>query len=415
MKGSKSRNFIAPYVRGTPRSGIREFFEIVSMRKDVISLGIGEPDFVTPWHIREAAIFALDHGSTSYTANLGTSELRKAVSGYIRKSFGVKYSPETEILITVGVSEAFDLAIRASVEPGYEVMYHEPCYVSYPSVIKFAHGVPVCIETKRGNGFRLTRRMLEEKVTDRTRVLLLNFPTNPTGATLTRKDMTDIARFAIKRDLLVITDDIYGELVYDEDRTSIAALPGMKERTILLNGFSKSWAMTGFRVGFSCAPPKLTEAMMKIHQYTMLCAPILSQKAAVEAIRNGVSDIADMRSEYRERRNFIHASLNEMGLPCHVPRGAFYAFPYIGGYGLTSKEFSLKLLNEEGVACVPGTAFGASGEGFLRCSYATDIDEIKEAMRRMSAFVGRLACVCHKKRRKSEVRISNLETNPNSK
>jgi aminotransferase len=391
MSGSKSRrNYVAPYVRDTPRSGIREFFEIVSSRKDVISLSIGEPDFVTPWHIREAAIFALDHGATSYTANLGTPDLRQAVSDYVRKSYGVKYSPESEILITVGVSEAFDLAIRAVVEPGFDVMYHEPCYVSYPSVIAFSHGRPVCVETKRENDFRLTREMLEKKITNKTRVLILNFPTNPTGAIMPRKDMQEIAKLAVKHDLVVIADDIYAELTYDEKPASIARMPGMRERTILLNGFSKSWAMTGFRVGFACSPPELTEAMMKIHQYTMLCAPILSQKAGVEAIRNGMPDIADMRNEYRERRNFIHAALNEMGLPCHMPRGAFYAFPYIGDYGLTSKEFSFRLLNEEKVACVPGSAFGASGEGYLRCSYATDIEEIKEAMKRIGAFVQRL-------------------------
>jgi aminotransferase len=401
MKGSKSRhNYVAPCIRDTPRSGIREFFEIVSTRKDVISLSIGEPDFVTPWHIREAAIFALDHGATSYTANLGILELRQAVSDYIRKSDGVKYSPETEILITVGVSEAFDLAIRAVVEPGSEVIYHEPCYVSYRSVIAFAHGKPVCIETRRENNFRLTREMIEEKITDKTKALILNFPTNPTGATLSRKDMEGIARLAVKHDLVVIADDIYSELTYEGEPCSIAALPGMKERTILLNGFSKSWAMTGFRVGFACAPPELTEAMMKIHQYTMLCAPILSQKAAVEAIRNGMSDITEMRNEYRERRNFIHTALNGTGLPCHMPRGAFYAFPYIGNYGLTSREFSLRLLNEEKVACVPGSAFGASGEGYLRCSYATDIEEIKEAMKRIGSFVQRLK----KKRRSARLR-----------
>lgn len=388
MKGFKShRNFVAQHLRDLPRSGIRDFFDIVSARKDVISLSIGEPDFVTPWHIREASIFALDRGATTYTANLGLLELRQALSKYVRKSFGVAYRPENEILVTVGVSEAFDLAIRALIEPGDEVLYHEPCYVSYVPIVSMAHGKAVPVVTRRENGFRLTRAMLEEKVTDRTKVLLLNFPTNPTGAVLQSRDLKDIARFAIEHDLIVITDEIYSELTYEGERGSIAAMPGMKDRTIFLNGFSKSWAMTGFRIGFSCAPPVLTEAMMKIHQYTMMCAPILSQKAAIEALENGQTDMAHMRAEYQRRRNFICGALTEMGLPCHLPRGAFYAFPYVGRFGMPSKDFSLRLLDEQHVACVPGTAFGASGEGYIRCSYATDMDEIKEAMTRMARFV----------------------------
>lgn len=391
MKGSRfHRNYVASYLTDIPRSGIRDFFELVSTRKDVISLSIGEPDFVTPWHIREASIFALDRGATSYTANLGLLDLRRALSRYVEKSFGVPYDAETEILITVGVSEALDLAVRALVEPGDEVLYHEPCYVSYAPVITFAGGKPMPVTTRRENDFRLTRELLEQKVTQRTKALILNFPTNPTGAVLTRDDVQGVSEFVIKHDLVVITDEIYSELTYEEERVSIASMPGMKERTIFLNGFSKSWAMTGFRIGFSCARPELTEAMMKIHQYTMLCAPILSQKAAIEALMNGQSDIAEMRSEYKKRRNFIHSSLNETGLPCHLPKGAFYAFPYIGDYSLTSQEFSLRLLDEENVACVPGTAFGPSGEGFIRCSYATDLKEIKEAMVRLAAFVKRL-------------------------
>jgi len=388
MKGCKShRNYVAQHLRDIPRSGIRDFFDIVSTRKDVISLSIGEPDFVTPWHIREASIFALDRGATSYTANLGILELRQAIARYVQGSFGAAYNPDTEILVTVGVSEAFDLAIRVLVEPGDEVLYHEPCYVSYAPIVSMVHGKPVPVATRRENDFRLTRRMLEEKVTDKTKVLLLNFPTNPTGAVLQRRDVKDIARFAIERDLVVVTDEIYSELTYEGDRVSVASVPGMKERTVFLNGFSKTWAMTGFRVGFSCAPPELTEAMMKIHQYTMMCAPILSQKAALEALRNGSADLAGMRSEYLRRRNFICGSLNEMGLPCHVPRGTFYAFPFVGRFGITSKEFALRLLDRQNVACVPGTAFGASGEGYLRCSYATDMEEIKEAMARMAVFV----------------------------
>jgi aminotransferase len=391
MNDSKSRRkFVASHLREIPRSGIRDFFEIVRTRADVISLSIGEPDFVTPWHIREASVFALDRGSTSYTENLGMLDLRKEIARYLKSAFRVSYNPVEEILITVGVSEALDLAIRAVVEPGDEVMYHEPCYVSYAPLIRFAHGVPVPVVTTSENGFRLTRQQLEAKVSPRTRVLLLNFPTNPTGAALTREDVAGIAEFAIEHDILVITDEIYSELTYDAERVSVAAMPGMKKRTIFLHGFSKAWAMTGFRVGFSCAPPELTEAMMKIHQYTMLCAPILSQKAAVEALRHGADDVVEMRESYRERRNFIHASLNEMGLPCHLPQGAFYAFPYVGHLGLSSRDFSMKLLDEQNVACVPGSAFGACGEGFMRCSYATGLDDIKEAMARMAMMVRRM-------------------------
>jgi aminotransferase len=308
----------------------------------------------------------------------------------VKNSFNASYNPEDEILVTVGVSEALDLAIRVIVEPGDEIIYHEPSFVSYSPVVSFAHGKPVPVITRKENGFRLTRKMLEEKAGPRTKALILNFPTNPTGAVLARKDVEGIAAFAIERDLLVITDEIYSELTYDGERVSIAAMPGMKHRTVFLNGFSKSWAMTGFRLGFACSTPELIEAMMKVHQYTMMCAPILSQKAAIEALKSGDKDIIAMRSEYEKRRNFICSSLDEMGLPCHVPSGAFYAFPYIGGFGLTSRDFALRLLDEQNVACVPGSAFGQSGEGFLRCSYATDMDEIKEAVQRMAVFVGRL-------------------------
>ena len=390
IKHCKGADYIAEHIRGLPRSGIRDFFDIVSTRKDIISLSIGEPDFVTPWRIREASIFALDRGATAYTANLGLLELRQGVSKYVEKSFKVSYDPEKEIMITVGVSEAFDLAIRAILCPGDEVLYHEPCFVSYSPIVTMTHGKPVAVVTRQEDDFRLKRDLLEEKVTDKTKVLILNFPTNPTGAILLRKDVEDIAKFAIKHNLIVITDEIYSELTYEGERVSIASMPGMKERTIFLNGFSKTWAMTGFRIGFVCAPPELTEAMMKIHQYTMMCAPILSQKAAIEALNNGWNDVEDMISEYRKRRNYICSMLNEIGLPCHIPKGAFYAFPYIGDYGISSKEFSLRLLDEENVACVPGTAFGPSGEGYLRCSYTADIEEIKEAMTRMARFVKKL-------------------------
>lgn len=392
MSGSKSlRNRIAPHIRDIPRSGIRDFFDIVSTMKDVISLGIGEPDFDTPWHIREAAIHSLEQGVTSYTSNLGLLSLRKALSTYVDRTFGVRYDAASEILITVGVSEALDLAVRALLEPGDEVLYHEPCYVSYAPVIVFAHGKPVAVETRADNGFRLTRADLEAKVTPRTKLLMLNYPNNPTGAALRPDDMRDIADFAVKHDLIVITDEIYAELTYDGKHSSIAALPGMKERTIFLHGFSKAWAMTGFRLGYACAPAELTDAMMKIHQYTMLCAPITAQEAALEALKQPEEDIEEMRAEYQRRRNFLHNSFNEMGLPCGKPSGAFYAFPSVGHLGLTSKEFALKLLDQEKVAMVPGTAFGPCGEGFVRAAYATGMDDLKEAMVRLERFIKRLA------------------------
>jgi aminotransferase len=392
MSGSKSlRSRVAPHVRDIPRSGIRDFFDIVSTMKEVISLGIGEPDFDTPWHIREAAIHSLEQGATSYTSNLGLLSLRKALSGYVHRTFGVSYDPASEILVTVGVSEALDLAVRALLEPGDEVLYHEPCYVSYAPVIVFAHGKPVAVETRAENGFRVTRADLEAKVTPRTRLLMLNYPNNPTGATLRLEDVRDIAAFAVQHDLIVITDEIYAELTYDGKHTSIASLPGMKERTIFLHGFSKAWAMTGFRLGYACAPAELTEAMMKIHQYTMLCAPITAQEAALEALEHPEEDIAEMRSEYQRRRNFLHNSFNEMGLPCAKPAGAFYAFPSVGHLGLTSKAFALQFLDEEKVAMVPGTAFGPCGEGFVRAAYATGMDDLKEAMHRLQRFIKRLA------------------------
>lgn len=389
MTANSNNSHIAAHLRSVPRSGIRDFFEIVDSRKDVISLSIGEPDFVTPWHIREASIFALDRGATSYTTNLGLLELRKAIAGYMQSSWNLTYDPARQILVTVGVSEALDLAIRCLVNPGDEILYHDPCYVSYAPVITFAHGKPVAVHTRREDDFWLTPEMLAPHITKRTKALILNFPTNPTGAVLPRRDLEGLARLAVENDLIVISDEVYGELTYEMERISIASLPGMRERTILLSGFSKAWAMTGFRIGYACAPPELTEAMMKVHQYTMMCAPILSQKAAIEAIRHGIKDTVLMRNEYRKRRNFVCGALREMGLPCHQPAGAFYAFPYVGDYAASSKDFALELLEEEKVACVPGTAFGPSGEGFLRCSYASDLDQIKEAMRRMARFTAR--------------------------
>ncbi|PWU08432.1 MAG: aromatic amino acid aminotransferase [Verrucomicrobia bacterium] len=374
-------------VRDIPRSGIRDFFDIVSTMKDVISLGIGEPDFDTPWHVREATVFALERGVTHYTSNFGYLELRRALSRYAAKAFGIEYNPENEVLITVGVSEALDLALRALINPGDEVLYHEPCYVSYRATILFAHGVPLAVETRPENGFRLTRAMLEAKATPRTKVLMLNFPNNPTGAVMSRQDLEEIAAFVRERDLIVITDEIYAELTYDAPHISIVSFPGMRERTIFLHGFSKAWAMTGFRLGYACGPAELIEAMMKIHQYTMLCASSLAQKAALEALARPETDVAEMVGEYRRRRNFVASAFNDMGLDCHRPLGAFYAFPSVARVGLNSREFSLKLLRDQKVAVVPGTAFGACGEGFVRCAYATSMENLKEAVARIGKFV----------------------------
>ncbi|MEY4385836.1 MAG: hypothetical protein RLY20_1119 [Verrucomicrobiota bacterium] len=383
------RNRINTVVRDIPRSGIRDFFDIVTTMKDVISLGIGEPDFDTPWHVREATVHAIERGATHYSSNLGYIELRRALSKYVAKHFGAEYNPDNEVLVTVGVSEALDLALRALINPGEEVLYHEPCYVSYRATILFAGGTPLAVETKAENGFRLTRAMLEAKWTPKTKLLMLNFPNNPTGAIMSRADLEDIAKFAIEKDLIVITDEIYAELTYDTPHVSIVSLPGMKERTIFLHGFSKAWAMTGYRLGYAAGPAELIEAMMKVHQYTMLCASSLAQKAAVEALTRG-ADVATMTDEYRRRRNYIASAFADMGLECHRPLGAFYAFPSVAKFGIKSKDFALKLLHEEKVAAVPGTAFGDCGEGFIRCAYATSLDNIKEAMVRLKRFTGKL-------------------------
>jgi aminotransferase len=391
MNGSPSlRNRINTVVRDIPRSGIRDFFDIVTTMKGVISLGIGEPDFDTPWHVREATVFALERGATHYSSNLGYLELRQALARYVRQNFSAAYNPHDEILVTVGVSEALDLALRALLNPGDEVLYHEPCYVSYRATILFAGGTPLEVETRAENGFRLTRAMLEAKCTPRTKVLMLNFPNNPTGAIMSREDLEDIARFAVERDLIVITDEIYAELTYDAPHTSIVSLPGLRDRTVFLHGFSKAWAMTGYRLGYACGPAELIEAMMKVHQYTMLCASSLAQKAAIEALTRPDVDVGEMVAEYRRRRNFVARSLAEMGLECHRPLGAFYAFPSVAKFKLPAKEFTLRLLHEEKVAVVPGTAFGACGEGFVRCAYATNLDNIKEAMVRLQRFIGKL-------------------------
>lgn len=397
MNDSKSpRNFVASHISTIPKSGIRDFFDIVSTMKDVISLGIGEPDFVTPWHIRDAMIYALTKGVTSYTSNLGLLALREASCNYVQKYFDApKYDPQHECLITVGVSEALDLALRAILEPGDEVIYHEPCYVSYKPSILFAHATPVVIETKEENNFAILAEEIEQAITPKTKAILLNYPNNPTGATLTWEQKQDIAKVAIKHDLLVLTDEIYSELSYDVTSPTIASIPGMKERTILLNGFSKAFAMTGSRIGYACGPVPLIDAMMKIHQYTMLCASSFVQYGALEALKDGEACRLEMREEYRQRRNVIVKRLNDMGLPCFMPKGAFYVFPKIGHLGLSSKDFALRLLQEYKVAVVPGSAFGECGEGFLRCSYATGINDIEEAMKRLKQFVDKLKTEKH--------------------
>jgi aminotransferase len=367
-------SFVAANVRAIPRSGIREFFDLVQGVPDVISLGVGEPDFVTPWHIREAAIYALERGKTSYTSNLGLPKLREAIALAVERDFGVTYDPRRQILITVGVSEALDLALRAVTNPGDEIIYHEPCYVSYSPSIALAYGVPVAVSCRAEDGFAVTEQALERVVTPRSKVLVLNFPTNPTGGAMSREELERIAALALRHNLLVITDEIYSELTFEGEHVSIASLPGLRERTIFLHGFSKAYAMTGFRIGYACGPPELIEAMMKIHQYSMLCASIVSQEAALEAIRNGRADTAEMREQYRARRNYIVNSFNTMGLPCHLPRGSFYAFPCIKSTGLSSKEFSVRLL-------------GPSGEGYLRCCFATAMDRIQLAVERTAKFL----------------------------
>ncbi len=370
-----------------PKSGIRDFFDIVSSMDDVISLGIGEPDFVTPWHIREAATYALKRGYTSYTSNLGDPRLRKAICNYAQQNFGVEYSPDTECIVTVGVSEALDILMRAVLDPGDEVLYHEPCYVSYSPTIRMTHGVPVAVQTYAKDDFVLDIGELEKAVTPRTKALLLNYPNNPTGAGLSWEDKQKLAEFALRHDLLVVSDEIYEELSYVERTPSIASLPGMKNRTIMLNGMSKAFAMTGFRLGYACGPHEVIDAMMKIHQYSMLCASSIAQAAALEALQNCAAEREEMRVEYEQRRNVIVRRFNEIGLDCFMPRGAFYVFPSIACTGMDSRTFAMELLKEKHVAVVPGTAFGRCGEGHIRCSYAASMSEIEESLSRIRDFV----------------------------
>ncbi|MBQ5664996.1 MAG: aminotransferase class I/II-fold pyridoxal phosphate-dependent enzyme [Akkermansia sp.] len=370
-----------------PRSGIREFFDLATGSKDIISLGVGEPDFVTPWNIREAAIRSLERGHTTYTSNYGLESLRRAISTYVQGFFHVEYDPLCEILPTVGVSEAIDLALRCLLNPGDEVLYHEPCYVSYAPTVMMAYGVPRPVETSIDDLFALNPAKLEAAITPRTKVLMLNFPTNPTGSIAPRKTLEEIAAICIRHDLFVLTDEIYSELRYDEEEhTSIASLPGMKERTLLLHGFSKAFAMTGLRLGYACGPKELIEQMMKVHSYTMICPTITSQEAGIEALENGVEAMLEMRESYHKRRDYIVGRFNDMGMDCHLPGGAFYTFPSIKRFGISSKEFALRLLMEHKVAAVPGTAFGACGEGYLRCCYATAQNLLEQACDKMARF-----------------------------
>ena len=382
------RERVAQHVKELPKSGIRKFFDIVAQSKDIVSLGVGEPDFNTPWHISRAAVTCLEDGGTHYTSNLGTPELRQAIARYLKRRFDAKFDWAKEILVTVGVSEAIDLAIRAICSPGDEVLYHEPCFVSYAPTIRLAHAVPVCVETRVEDEFRLTVSALEKKVTKRTKAILLNFPCNPTGAVLSRKDVEEILKFAAKHDLIVLADEVYSELNYEDgDLISFASFPEHHDRVILLNGFSKSWAMTGYRLGYACGPEDVIDAMMKIHQYGIMSAPTLSQAAGVEAMDHGDKDVDRMRREYKKRRDYLVPSLNELGLRTVMPKGAFYIFSDIRSTGLKDEEFALKLLKEFGVAVVPGSAFGACGAGFVRMSYATSLEKIRVAVERIGKML----------------------------
>ncbi|MDO4509617.1 MAG: aminotransferase class I/II-fold pyridoxal phosphate-dependent enzyme [Lachnospiraceae bacterium] len=384
------RNPLSKTITEIKPSGIRKFFDIASERKDTISLGVGEPDFDTPWHIRDEGIYSLEKGKTFYTSNLGLIELREEINNYLKRRFNVCYDPKSEIIITVGGSEAIDIGLRAMLDPGDEVLIPQPSYVSYEPCTILAGGVPVIIELKNENEFRLTKEELLDAITDKTKVLILPFPNNPTGAIMERKDLEDIAKICIEKDIFVMSDEIYSELTYGKDHVSIASLPGMKERTILINGFSKSYAMTGWRLGYACGPKTIIEQMTKIHQFAIMCAPTTSQYAAVEAIKNGDEDVAKMRESYNQRRNFLMNAFKEMGLPCFEPFGAFYVFPCIKEFNMTSEEFAFALLDAENLAVVPGTAFGDCGEGFLRISYAYSIEKLKIAMGRMEHFINGL-------------------------
>ncbi|MCI9318646.1 MAG: aminotransferase class I/II-fold pyridoxal phosphate-dependent enzyme [Lachnospiraceae bacterium] len=384
------RNPLADKVVEIKPSGIRKFFDIVSEMKDAISLGVGEPDFDTPWHIRDEGIYSLERGRTFYTSNSGLKELRQEISNYIRRKHGALYDPMTEVLITVGGSEAIDIGLRAMINPGEEVLIPQPSYVSYEPCAVLAGAKPVIINLKAENEFRLTAEELEAAITDKTKILILPFPNNPTGAIMEKKDLEAIAEVIRRHDIFVMSDEIYGELTYKEKHVSIIEIPGMKERTILINGFSKAYAMTGWRLGYACGPKEILQQMTKIHQFAIMCAPTTSQYAAVEALRNGDDDVAEMRTAYNQRRRFLMNAFREMKLECFEPYGAFYVFPCIKEFGMTSDEFATRFLEEEKVAVVPGTAFGDCGEGYLRISYAYSLENLKLAIGRLEHFITRL-------------------------
>lgn len=386
-----SHRFINQKVQSIQPSGIRKFFDIANEIEDVISLGVGEPDFDTPWHVREEGIYTLQKGRTFYTANRGLMELRTEISNYIARNHAVQYNPATQVLVTIGGSEAIDLALRACLEPGDEVIYHEPCYVSYLPCITLADGVPVPIPLKEANDFRLTAEELEAAITHKSKALILSFPNNPTGAVMTKEDLEAIAEVIVRHDLLVITDEIYSELSYTgKKHYSLIDLPGMVERTIYINGFSKAYAMTGWRLGYCCGPEEILAQMVKIHQFAIMAAPTMSQYAGTMALKNGASDVEMMRDSYNQRRRYLMAELKRLGIPCFEPFGAFYIFPNISQFGLSSEEFATRLIREHKVAVVPGSAFGQSGEGFVRVSYAYSIDELKQAFERIERFITEL-------------------------
>ena len=384
------RNPLSKTITTIQPSGIRKFFDIVSEMKDAISLGVGEPDFDTPWHIRDEGIYSLEKGKTFYTSNAGLKELKIEISNYLKRRCNIKYDYEKEVLVTVGGSEAIDIAMRAMLDPGDEVLIPQPSYVSYVPCATLANGIPVIIELKAENEFRLTAEQLEAAITPKSKLLVLPFPNNPTGAVMERKDLEAIAEVVKKHDLFVLSDEIYSELTYLDEHVSIASLPGMKERTILINGFSKAYAMTGWRLGYACGPEVIISQMTKIHQFAIMCAPTTSQYAAVEALKNGDDDVAMMREEYNQRRRYLVHRFKEMGLECFEPFGAFYIFPCIKEFGMSSDEFATELLKSQKVAVVPGTAFGECGEGFLRISYAYSLDDLKEALGRIEIFIEEL-------------------------
>lgn len=388
------RNPLSERIVEIPFSGIRKFFDIAAEMTDVISLGVGEPDFDTPWHIRDEGIYSLERGKTAYTSNAGLKELKIEIAKYLERRFQIHYDYDKEMMVTVGGSEAIDVALRAMLDPGDEVLIPQPSYVSYVPCTILANGIPVIINLKEENEFRLTAEELEAAITPKTKVLIMPFPNNPTGAIMERKDLEAVAEVVKKHDLYVISDEIYAELSYLENHVTIASLPGMQERTVLINGFSKSYSMTGWRLGYACAPKVILEQMLKIHQYAIMCAPTTSQYAAVEAVRNGDADVVAMREEYDGRRRYLMHRFEEMGLQCFEPYGAFYAFPSIQEFGITSDEFATRLLKEKKVVVVPGTAFGECGEGFLRISYAYSLDKLKEALDRMEEFVTELRAKC---------------------